>query len=397
MTAYTVSQVTAYLREILEEDYDLQSLTVYGEASNVVHATSGHWYFSLKDAHAQLRCILWRSQAEELTHLPKEGASFILYGRISLYEVTGTIQLYVNALEPLGLGALYQQFLADKERLQEEGIFDSERKLPLPPYPRTIGIVTSRDAAALQDVLQVLGRRYPCANLLLSPAMVQGPAAASALQRALSLLIEDGRADLILLCRGGGSLEDLWPFNEESLARAVAASPIPIVTGVGHETDFTLVDFAADLRAPTPSAAAEIITPDSQTLRHELQKMEASLMLRLQQQLTTHANRLRALSLRKQKLSPQQRIQHHRQYVDDRQHQLALRTRQFLQMRRSKIESHRHRLAGNSPNSILNRGYAYISRPDDGSHIGSANSIQTGERLNLHFHDGQRLARAVEE
>lgn len=397
MTIYSVSQVTAYLREILEEDYDLQSLSVRGEISNTTRAASGHWYFTLKDTHSQLRCVLWRNQAQEISLEPKEGASFIVTGRISLYEARGDLQLYVSNLKPEGLGTLYQQFVEDKVRLEEEGLFDPKGKLPLPSFPRTIGIVTSPDAAALQDVLQVLGRRYPCAQLLLSPAPVQGSLAAPALRQALLDLATDGRSDVILLCRGGGSLEDLWPFNDEELTRAVATSPIPVVSGIGHETDFTLVDFAADLRAPTPSAAAELATPDGPALQEQLRSSAALLEQRLRQNFAIRSNRLQGLKKNLRRLSPNQRIINHRQLVDDRRLHLSVSARRRILIHRERLRGREQRLAGSNPLSILNRGYAYITRDEDGTHIVRAAAIRTGETLKLHFHDGLRRALAVEE
>ena len=293
MSIYTVSQVTAYLRDILEEDYDLQSLSVRGEISNTIQASSGHWYFTLKDAHSQLRCVLWRTQAQDILDRPVDGTSFIVSGHISLYQARGDVQLYVSDLIPDGLGNLFQQFLEIKNRLESEGLFDQEKKLSIPSYPKAIGIVTSLDAAALQDVLHVLDRRFPCADLILSPATVQGQSAAQSLIHALDRLVIDGRAKVIIICRGGGSMEDLWSFNDENLVRAVAHCPIPIVSGVGHETDFTMVDFAADIRAPTPSAAAELITPDGMALRSTLKDWESALKARLQKQINESTNRLR--------------------------------------------------------------------------------------------------------
>ncbi len=397
MEIYSVSQVTTYLRDILEEDYDLQSLSVRGEISNATRATSGHWYFTLKDSQAQLRCVLWRNQALQQSHEPREGASFIVNGRISLYEARGDLQLYVSSLQPVGLGALYQQFMESKARLDAEGLFDPERKLPLPPYPRTIGIVTSPDAAALQDMRQVLGRRYPCARLILSPSPVQGATAAPKLRQALLALIADGRAEVILLSRGGGSLEDLWPFNDEELARAVAASPVPIVSGVGHETDFTLVDFAADLRAPTPSVAAELATPDAPALRDQLRHHQAALAQRLQHYLAQRSGMLRELGRGLQRHSPRQRIGNYRQLVDDRRTQLTTSARRRLAIYRERARGREQRLAAINPLSILSRGYAYITRAADGAQIVRAAAIQTGEVLDLHFHDGQRRAIADEE
>ena len=397
MAVYSVSQVTAYLRDILEEDCDLQSLSVRGEISNTTRAASGHWYFTLKDSQAQLRCVLWRNQADQQQHEPREGASFIVTGRVSLYEARGDLQLYVSGLQPVGLGALYQQFMESKIRLEAEGLFDPERKLPLPPYPHTIGIVTSPDAAALQDMRQVLDRRYPCAQLLLSPSPVQGATAAPALRQALLALIADSRAEVILLSRGGGSLEDLWPFNDEELARAVAASPVPIVSGIGHETDFTLVDFAADLRAPTPSAAAELATPDGPALREQLRHHQTTLVQRFRHHLAQQSSILRELGRGLQRHSPRQRIGNYRQLVDDRRAQLTADARRRFTIYRERARGREQKLAAINPLSILSRGYAYVTRVVDGTQVIRASTIQAGEVLDLHFQDGRRRTTANEE
>ena len=397
MSIYTVSQVTAYLRDILEEDYDLQSLSVRGEISNTIQASSGHWYFTLKDAHAQLRCVLWRTQAQEILNRPSDGASFIVSGHISLYQARGDVQLYVSDLRPDGLGVLFQQFLDIKNRLQAEGLFDQEKKSSIPSYPNTIGVVTSPDAAALQDVLHVLDRRFPCADLILSPATVQGPSAALTVIQALDRLVSDGRAAVIIICRGGGSMEDLWSFNDESLARAVAQCPIPIVSGIGHETDFTIVDFAADIRAATPSAAAELVTPDGMALRNTLKDQETVLKVRLQNHINECTNRLRQQQFLLGRLSPTSRIIYHRQSIDEIRSFGSTQIRRRLTLYREKVESRIQRLEGVNPSSILSRGYAYITNVGDDSHIDRAAKIKAGEVINLNFFDGRRRATAIEE
>lgn len=397
MTIYSVSQVTAYLREILEEDYELQTLSVRGEISNTKQASSGHWYFTLKDREAQLRCVLFRTQAEHILHSPIDGASYIVHGRVSLYEERGDLQLYIQDLQPEGAGALYQQFMEIKTRIEREGLFDSERKRSIPTYPNAIGIVTSSESAALQDVLQVLRRRFPCARVLLSPSAVQGADAASTLIQALARLVADGRPDVIILCRGGGSIEDLWPFNDEHLTRAVARCPIPIITGVGHETDFTLVDFAADLRAPTPSVAAEFATPDREGLMSALQESEFDLKQRIREKLLVSATRLQYIMDQLQRSSPSQKINAFRQSIDEMRalHTILIRRRFALQ--HEKVHNRLLRLEGNNPSSILNRGYVYITRVEDGRHIDRASAIHGGEWLDLNFYDGVRRAQVIEE
>lgn len=395
MEVYSVSQVTTYLREILEEDYDLQSLSVRGEISNASRASSGHWYFTLKDAGSQLRCVLWRSQAALLAQNPEDGASCIVSGRISLYEARGDLQLYVSDLQAAGRGELFRQYLESKARLQAAGVFDEEWKQPLPPYPRAIGIVTSPEAAALQDIRQVLRRRYPCARLILSPAPVQGAQAAPALRRALLALIAEKRADVILICRGGGSLEDLWPFNDEALARAVAESPLPIISGIGHETDITLVDFAADLRAPTPSAAAELATPDGPALRETIQTQRAVMNQRIEQLVAGHQRRLNEQHRALRRNSPAQRIRNFRQLVDDRRARIAYLQRQQLATWRERLRARLLQLDAVNPRAVLGRGYAYVTRAADGLHMNRAADLRPDETIDLHFQDGRRRARTV--
>jgi len=267
MQIYRVSQITAYIKELFDSDYPLQDLWLEGEVSNYSQAASGHVYFTLKDEEAQIRCVMWRSQVERQAYLPQNGEAIIAHGRISVYEAGGRYQLYVDDIQPAGVGLLYLQFEALKERLAAEGLFDAERKRPLPPFPRRLGVVTSPTAAALKDIVNVLRRRYPVVEVVLSPTLVQGDEAPSQIVAAIEALNEHTDVDAIIVARGGGSLEELWAFNDERVARAIYASQVPVVTGVGHETDFTIADFVADVRAPTPSAAAEVAVPDRQELR----------------------------------------------------------------------------------------------------------------------------------
>ena len=273
----SVSELSRVVRSVLETESLLQDVWVQGEISNFSRPKSGHWYFTLKDRDAQLPCVMWRSTAELQVHIPKDGNSVEVHGGISVYEAGGRYQLYVDEIRTAGEGDLYQKFLQLKAKLEAEGLFAAERKQPLPAWPRRIGIVTSPSGAALHDMLQTLGRRFPLAEVVLAPAAVQGDEAAFQLAAALHYLNQFAEPDVILLARGGGSLEDLAAFNTEKLARSIAASPAPIVCGVGHETDFTLADFAADLRAPTPTAAAELATPNFADLAAGLQALAQQL------------------------------------------------------------------------------------------------------------------------
>lgn len=255
----SVSELNRSIRDLLEHRYPL--LRVHGELSNVVRARSGHWYFTLKDAHAQVRCAMFRNRAQVLDWEPDDGARVEVGGLVTLYEARGDFQLVVDSMRRAGRGALYEAFLRLKAQLEREGLISAERRRSLPPYPRAIGIVTSLEAAALRDVLSTLQRRNPSVPVIVYPTSVQGAGAATEISRALSIAGERQECDVLIVCRGGGSIEDLWPFNEEAVARAVAASPIPVISGVGHETDFTITDFVADHRAATPTAAAGMAAP----------------------------------------------------------------------------------------------------------------------------------------
>ena len=258
---WTVTDLTRYLRQLLEADSSLQGVWVQGEISNLSRPSSGHIYFTLKDSGASLRCVMWRNEAARLRFAPQDGMAIEAHGSISIYEAGGQYQLYADILRPLGEGALYQEFLRLKALLEAEGLFDPARKRSIPEFPRRIGIVTSPTGAALRDMLNTLRRRLPLAEVILAPTPVQGDEAPPGIVAALRSLNRVAAPDVILLARGGGSIEDLWAFNDERVVRAVTESAAPVITGVGHETDFTLADFAADLRAPTPTAAAELATP----------------------------------------------------------------------------------------------------------------------------------------
>ena len=257
---FTVGQINRYIKNLLENDFILNSLLVQGEISNFKAHSSGHWYFTLKDATGALSCMIFRQDAEEIPFLPENGMQVILYGRVSLYERTGQYQLYGEFMEPVGMGALQMAFEQMKEKLAAEGLFDADFKREMPAHAKCIAVVTSPVGAAVRDVIQIVKRRDPHVKIAVFPTLVQGEKAAEDIVRSLRLANEWGGADVIILGRGGGSMEDLWPFNEEKVARAVFASEIPVISAVGHETDFTITDFVSDLRAPTPSAAAELAT-----------------------------------------------------------------------------------------------------------------------------------------
>lgn len=391
----SVSQLTSYLREVLEKDEVLQDLWVEGEISNFARPSSGHLYFTLKDSNAAIRCVMWRSAATRLNFSPGEGMAVEAHGSMSVYEVSGQVQLYVDTLKPAGEGALYQEYLRLKARLEAEGLFDPEKKQPIPPMPHLIGIVTSPTGAALQDMLDTLRRRFPVTSVVIAPTAVQGKDAPPGIVDALQRLAYEVQPDVILLGRGGGSIEDLWAFNDEAVVRAVAESPIPIISGVGHETDFTLTDFAADLRAPTPTAAAEVAVPDQVELmstllelanRHETIMREIVSDLRWQ-----HNQSLNTLA----RLSPAHSINTYRQRLDEIRFRLNRSAQTKLEKKQLQLENLQQSLRSLSPTAVLNRGYAIVSREKDGSLIKNAGQVDPDENINIKVSQGSFAARVT--
>jgi exodeoxyribonuclease VII large subunit len=386
-TPMTVTQVTRILREHIESEPSFQNIWVQGEISNFSRPKSGHWYFTLKDDSAALPCVLWRSQAELQVHIPKEGESLEIHGGLSIYEAGGRYQFYVDELRPAGEGALFQEFLRLKAKLEAEGLFAAERRRPLPAWVRRIGIVTSPSGAALRDVLHTLGRRFPLAEVFLAPAAVQGPDAPAQLVAALFRLNQFVHADIILLVRGGGSLEDLAAFNNERLARAIVASIAPVISGVGHETDFTIADFAADLRAPTPTAAAELATPDKLDLAAGLIELQRALARNFASALREIRWGHQAMLQRLVQTSPAAKIENNRQRVDE----LGLRNErafgQQTRMLRSGLNGMQARLGALNPTSVLERGYAMVST-QDGAVVRNTASVHSGQELEVRVSDG---------
>lgn len=390
-THYSVSQVTARIKTLLEQDAELQNVWVEGEISNFTRATSGHLYFTLKDAGAQLACVMWRSQAMRLRLTPRDGDRVVVHGAISVYEPGGKYQLYADFLQPAGRGALSLEFERLKARLEAEGLFDAQRKRPLPVYPRRIGLVTSREAAALRDVLHTLRRRFPLAEVLFAPASVQGDEAPPQLVAALQRLYRQP-VDVILLVRGGGSLEDLWAFNDERVVRAVAASPVPLISGVGHETDFTLCDFAADVRAPTPTAAAELATPDVGELEVMLQERAARLVRAWRQVWDQKRLEVERAERHLRLLSPQKQQERARQRLDE----LSWRQERAMQERLSRAQERltalAQRLEALNPHAVLQRGYVLVRDAQTRQVLTSAAQGHVGQRLELTWHDGRAEA-----
>jgi len=389
MQIYRVSQITAYIKELFDSDYALQNLWLEGEVSNYYRAASGHVYFTLKDEDAQIRCVMWRSQVERQAYLPQDGEAIVAHGRISVYESGGRYQLYVDNIQPAGAGLLYLQFEALKERLAAEGLFDAERKRPLPPFPRRLGVVTSPVAAALRDIVNVLRRRYPLVEVVLSPTLVQGDKAPSQIVAAIKALNEHTDVDAIIVARGGGSLEDLWAFNDERVARAIYASQVPVVTGVGHETDFTIADFVADVRAPTPSAAAEVAVPDRQELRGTVESWRGRLAQLMKGRIEQGRRALQYQEQVLRRFSPQAQIDSYRQRIDDLIHSSLAGLKHRLALARERLRTLDSQLQTLSPLATLERGYAIARHLGTGEVVRSVAQVVAGDRLEVRVSDGQ--------
>jgi exodeoxyribonuclease VII large subunit len=391
---YTVWDLTAYIRSLFDQDPALQDVWVEGEISRPKRVSSGHFYFTLKDDRSAIDCVMWRTQFDRLPFDPQHGDAVLAHGSITVYEAQGRYQLYCDALQPAGAGDLNRRFELLKARLDAEGLFDPARKRPIPAFPRQIGVVTSPTTAAFQDIQNVLRRRYPVAEVILSPTLVQGKDAPAQIVAALARLNDHTDVDVIVLARGGGSLEDLWCFNDETVVRAVAASRLPVVTGVGHEIDFTLVDFAADRRAPTPSAAAELVTPDGPALRQTVRLASARLDGAVRAGLDERREGVRSAQRWMIRLSPHNRVQTARQRIDDLTGRANTHVLHALARRRDRLTGQVRALEAAHPYALLRRGYAVVTR-EDGERIASAREVGEGARVVVTLHDG-RLTAAVE-
>jgi exodeoxyribonuclease VII large subunit len=385
----SVSQVSRYLKELLETDEVLQDVWVRGEISGCRMYPSGHCYFTLKDAEAQLPCVFFknarvRSAAPEL----RDGMAIAANGRISLYERDGKLQLYVEDVELIGEGALFLRFEQLKARLAAEGLFDASRKRPIPPSPSVIGIVTSPQAAALRDMLRVLRARYPLARVILSPTLVQGAEAPAAIAEALDLLNEHGEAEVVILGRGGGSIEELWAFNEEVVARAIARSRIPVISGVGHETDFTIADFVADYRASTPTAAAAAAVPDIAEWRAHVLELQQQLTEFMEAFLGDQHGQLERTKRELLRLDPRYQLERLQQRLDDTSALLQARMQHILSLRSERLRGLALRLHSLSPSLTIARGYAIVRRDADQTVITSDQQVQPGDELTIQVTDG---------
>ncbi|MCJ7625754.1 MAG: exodeoxyribonuclease VII large subunit [Anaerolineaceae bacterium] len=392
--AIEVSELTRYLRQLLESDEILQNVWVRGEISNLSLPRSGHVYFTLKDQDAALRCVIWRPNAITILRRIRlqDGLQIVAHGGVGVYEKSGQYQLYIDAVQSAGEGVLYQEFMRLKAALDAEGLFDESRKRPLPEQPRSIGIVTSPTGAALQDILNTLSSRYPLARVILSPTAVQGDAAPPEIVTAIEILNRRVKPDVIILARGGGSLEDLWAFNDERVVRAVVASRAPVVTGVGHETDFTLVDFAADARAPTPTGAAMMATPDIAEIAANLAWLRLRLLDGYREKADYLQVELDEIRLRLRHLSPDWRIKNSLQRLDELSERVFRACQNRIQLLHVSSTGLQNRLAALNPESVLKRGYAIVKR-SDGSVVSSTSQVRPGVQVHVRVSDGKFSAR----
>jgi exodeoxyribonuclease VII large subunit len=389
---WTVSTLTRYLRQLLESDVSLQDVWVQGEISNLSRPVSGHLYFTLKDSGASLRCVMWRNEAARVRLALQDGQSVEAHGKISLYETAGQYQLYADVIRPLGEGALYQEFLRLKALLEAEGLFDAARKRPLPDSPRCIGIVTSPTGAALRDILNTLRRRLPLVKVILAPTLVQGEEAPPAIVSAIRSLNQIGEPEVIILARGGGSIEDLWAFNDERVVRAVIDSTVPVITGVGHETDFTLADFAADLRAPTPTAAAELVTPITLfDLNAKIDELGAILLAGMSALFQKKHAAKDWLDNSLRLASPGRRLQTERQRLDEVSRRWNAAPVHRLEIATEKIQGLENRLLALSPLAVMRRGYAVVTK--NKQVVTSVMQVRLEDALRVRVQDGEFDAR----
>jgi exodeoxyribonuclease VII large subunit len=387
-----VSQLTAYLKDLLQSDPILSDVWVRGEISNFTRSAAGHIYFTLKSDSSQLRCVLFRGNARFLTFTPGNGDAILAHGNVSIYEVSGQYQLYVDLIQPEGTGLLQLQFEELRQRLEREGLFDIARKRPLPQFPRCIGVVTSSTGAVWHDIQTVLARRYPLCELILCPAQVQGADAPATIIAALQALQEDGRAEVIIVGRGGGSAEDLACFNDEKVARAIYAASVPVVSAVGHETDFTIADFVADLRAATPSAAAEVVAPHVREMAQQIVELHDRAHDAMVATLREAQAEMDRSLFRMSRVSPESSVRHERQRLDLMLDTMRHRIDGRVNTERSRIAATTREMALLHPQQIMERGYAMVIDRSSGGRVHAASSLSPNQDLLLRFHDGAASA-----
>ena len=383
----TVSQLNRYVKSIIEQDFNLQTVFVQGEISNFTnHYKTGHFYMTIKDEYSSIKAVMFKTANMRLKFMPENSMSVIIKGRVSVFERDGQYQLYIDDMQPDGTGALSLAFEQLKNKLAAEGLFDSERKKVIPVYPQRVGVVTSPTGAAIRDIINVISRRFPLAELILCPVSVQGENAAPQIKAAIELFNKKRAADVLIVGRGGGSVEELWAFNEEIVARAVAASEIPVISAVGHETDFTICDFVADLRAPTPSAAAELAVPDIYQQKEMLESFEFRMSRAILNKFNREKSNLELYKSALKRLNPKNYIDALRVRCDRASMQMDSAVRQTLAARSGEFASLCGKLDALSPLKILSRGYSIASK--DGAILTDVDGIGCGDRINVKLSGG---------
>ncbi len=392
--AYTVTEINQYIKNMFIKDPYLNHIYVKGEVSNCKYHTSGHIYFTLKDSQGQLTCVMFAGQRRGLTFRMEEGQSVIILGSISVYERDGKYQLYANQIILDGLGVLYERFEKLKKDLEAEGLFDRTRKKAIPPYPKQVGIVTASTGAAIQDIVNISKRRNPYVQLILYPALVQGAGASDSIVKGIKAL-DKLKPDVIIIGRGGGSIEDLWAFNEEAVARAIHAASTPIISAVGHETDVTIADYVADLRAPTPSAAAELAVNDYISFTNLWQDYKRRIFKLTTGNITHHQSKLRELKLRLFYASPSYQIKQKRQQLMDIEQKLTHHIDRRLKDAHHRLELYVTKLEGLSPLAKLKKGYSLV-RGEDGLPLSTINKVNKGDELIISLIDGEIVSRVLD-
>ena len=391
--AVTVSDLNQYIKNKIADDEYLNNILVKGEISNFKHHYTGHMYFTLKDDKSLIKCIMFKSYAQKLNFMPKDGMKVFIFGGVSVFERDGVYQIYAKAMEQDGLGDLYTKYQKLKEKLEKSGLFDEEHKIKIPKMPKTIGVLTSQTGSVIRDIINVSTRRNPNVVIKLLPVPVQGEGAAEKISKAIEYMNKEKLADVLILARGGGSLEDLWPFNEEIVANSIYYSEIPIISAVGHETDFTIADFVADLRAPTPSAAAELAVPD---------------VYEVEQKILNYQNRLRMSLVKKVELmrlrfdksmssfvfkEPKRKIQENYLRVDSNVKQLENLIKTKQEHKKTKFSKIVAKLDAYSPLKTLSRGYSITQK--DGKIIKSKKEVNPGDKIEIRFSDGNKEAKIL--
>ncbi len=384
----TVSQLNLFIKDILGQIPILNNVKIKGEISNFKHHSSGHMYMSLKDETGVLKAVMFKNNAISLSFKPENGMQVVAEGRVSVYERDGQYQLYINTMEQDGKGNLYEQFEKLKAKLQAEGLFEQKHKKPIPQYPEKIGVITAPTGAAVRDIINILSRRFPAADVCLYPTLVQGEGAAVSIKKAIEYFNNAESADVLLVGRGGGSIEDLWAFNEEIVARAIFASSIPVISAVGHETDFTIADFVSDLRAPTPSAAAELAVPSGDELLEKFQSAELRLRNSAKKILENRRLKLEMYSESRALRDPVSKILEKGIYLDHLSRLFDNATSNVLAKKQQTLGVMASKLDGLSPLSTLNRGYS-VTKGLDGKVLKSVTDVKTGEEINIILSDGQ--------